>query len=157
MLAGHSHSPCTLTVWGGGGIISPAGVGGARDFVPQVPHWTSTGFTLLEVLVALALVGVLFVAMGAVLHRQMGTQHHLEESLAAAQVGWNQMALFRADGQPITPMLQDGEEQMAGVTFVWSRQIRSLAQENWYQVTIRVGEADTPLHVERWRWVASNP
>lgn len=128
------------------------GAGGRRS---RIPAWGrqrgACGFTLLEILVALALIGLLFVAVGGVLERQIGTQRHVEETLAAAQVGWNLMETFHAEGRPLVPDFLEGEEPMAGRSFAWSRQILPMAKPSWYQVSIRVGDADDPQHWERWQ------
>lgn len=103
-------------------------------------------------MVALALIGLLFVAVGAVLERQMRTQMQLEENLAAAQLGWNLMETFHLEGRPLTPDFLEGEEEMAEISFPWSRQILPMEQARWHQVQIRVGRADHPLYLERWYW-----
>ena len=109
---------------------------------------------MLEVLVALALIGLLFVSVGAVLQRQVETQRLLEENLAAAQLGWNLMENFHLQGRPLIPDLLEGEDEMAGWSFPWSRQIRAMEQGGWYQVHIQVGNKDNPLYLERWYWLA---
>ncbi len=118
------------------------------------------GFTLLEILVALALVGILFVGVGAIQERRLQAQWHLEERIAAAQVGWNRMEIFqlelaeyRRKGTLMEPGLQEGEEVMAGKTFPWRRQLVALGEDEGFEVTIFVGDVDAdPIHVERWRW-----
>ena len=107
---------------------------------------------MLEILVALALIGLLFVAVGGVMERQMRSQGSLEETMAAAQLGWNLMEIFHAEGDPLTPDWLEGEAEMAGRSFPWSRQISPLQQHPWYQVSIQVGKEEHPLHREVWLW-----
>ncbi|MBF0341041.1 MAG: type II secretion system minor pseudopilin GspI [Magnetococcales bacterium] len=117
-----------------------------------VSHPATRGFTLLEVLVAMALLGLLLVGVGAILKQQADTQFRLEERLAAAQVASNQMELFRANGLPVTPDLLSGEEEMAGRRMNWTRRVARTEDGRGYEVLIQVGEEKTPLFVERFRW-----
>ena len=84
--------------------------------------------------------------------RQMRSQGGLEETMAAAQLGWNLMEMFHAEGDPLTPDRMDGEAEIAGRSFPWSRRILPLQQSPWYQVSIRVGTDDHLLHREVWLW-----
>ncbi|MBF0190900.1 MAG: type II secretion system minor pseudopilin GspI [Magnetococcales bacterium] len=114
---------------------------------------TTRGFTLLEILVALALIGGLFVGIGAILRQQADTQYRLEERLAAAQVASNQMELFRANGLPPTPDQVAGDEEMAGRTLPWIRRVSRSEDGLGFEVTILVGLETAPLFVERFRWL----
>ncbi|MEO5333897.1 MAG: type II secretion system minor pseudopilin GspI [Magnetococcus sp. YQC-5] len=110
------------------------------------------GFTLLEIMIAVALLGMLFVGIGAIVQRQMNTQFHLEEQLAAAQLASNLMEMFKVDGMPLLPDHLSGEEAMAGRLFAWTRQVRSTDDGKGYEVRIQVGPAAAPLFVERLHW-----
>ena len=110
------------------------------------------GFTLLEVMIALALIGLIFVGIGAIQKRQSNTQYHLEEQLAAAQVAHNLMEMFLAEGLPVQPEHLDGEETMAERLLPWTRQIVSIDDGAGHEVRIQVGPGTSPLFVERLRW-----
>lgn len=113
----------------------------------------SKGFTLLEILVALALIGLMFVGIGAIQKQQVNTQSRLEEQLAAAQLAHNLMEMFRAEGMPIHPEQQTGEETIAGQLFSFSRQITPIDEGKGYEVRIQVGDKQAPLFVESMRWL----
>lgn len=117
------------------------------------PQHGDNGFTLLEILVAVALIGLLFVGIGIILDRQLKTQFRLEERLAASQVGGNLMELFQAEGMPVTPDLLSGEENLAGRTWPWTRQILAVDEGRGHEAIIRVGPpAANPLFETRLRW-----
>lgn len=87
-----------------------------------------------------------------VFQRQVRTQIHLEESLAASQLAWNLLELFHLEERPLSPDTVEGEGVMAGQIFPWTRWV--IAEESgWYQVKIVVGTVDNPLYVERWYWL----
>ncbi|MBF0426033.1 MAG: type II secretion system minor pseudopilin GspI [Magnetococcales bacterium] len=112
------------------------------------------GFTLLEVVVAMFLIGILCVTV-AVLHKQqIGTYTHLEERLAAAQLASNLMELFRAQGRPLEPAQRTGQETMAGRTLAWRLRISAVEGDQRYAVRIQVGPESEPLFTESWLWSA---
>ncbi|GAB0057479.1 hypothetical protein SIID45300_01807 [Candidatus Magnetaquicoccaceae bacterium FCR-1] len=113
------------------------------------------GFTLLEILVAMALIGGLFVAIGAILNKQTDTQYRLEERLGAAQVASNQMELFFAAGWPVTPEELTGEEEMGGRLYTWSRRIRRTEDGRGQIARIEVAREKTVLFAERFQWPGS--
>ncbi|MBF0295205.1 MAG: type II secretion system minor pseudopilin GspI [Magnetococcales bacterium] len=110
------------------------------------------GFTLLEVLVAMALLGLLLVGVGAVLERQARAQYLLEEKLAAAQVSSNLMEQFRLEGASPTPESRSGSMEMAGRAWEWRLHVAKTAEKNGHEVTIRVGPEAAPLFEERMQW-----
>ncbi|MBF0147676.1 MAG: type II secretion system minor pseudopilin GspI [Magnetococcales bacterium] len=112
------------------------------------------GFTLLEVMVAMALIGLIFVGIGVIQKQMSDTQYHLEEQLAAAQVAGNLLELFRAEGTPLHPAVLVGEQSMAGRLLPWIREISPMADGDRYEVRIQVGSNTPPLFVERWSWTS---
>ncbi|MBF0135334.1 MAG: type II secretion system minor pseudopilin GspI [Magnetococcus sp. DMHC-1] len=110
------------------------------------------GFTLLEVLVAMALIGMVFVGIGAIQKQLSNTQYHLEERLAAAQLASNLLEIFRAEGLPPDPQHLIGAEEMGGRLLSWVRQITPTDDGKGYEVRIQVGSGITPLFEETLLW-----
>ncbi|MEO5347002.1 MAG: type II secretion system minor pseudopilin GspI [Magnetococcus sp. YQC-9] len=110
------------------------------------------GFTLLEILVAMALIGGVFVAIGSILQQQTDIQYRLEERLAAVQVASNQMELHRAAGIPSTPDELSGEEEMGGWKFFWSRRIQRSEDGRVWVARIEVLRDQTLLFAEQFQW-----
>lgn len=111
------------------------------------------GFTLLEVLVALVLTGLVLITVGTVQERQVNAQWQLEERIAAAQLAWNLMESFRLEGAPEQPAHLEEQEEMAGWTFPWRREVVATDAEGERRVDILVGPVEAPLYRERWYWI----
>jgi general secretion pathway protein I len=96
------------------------------------------GFTLLETLVALA---VLAISLAAIV-RTAGTQtHHAEElrlRLLADWVAQNRMALHSAQGDWIAVGTQNGEEEQAGIKFLWREEISTTPNPSFRRIDIGI-------------------
>ena len=103
------------------------------------------GFTLIEVLVALAIAGIVFVAVGAALKSEIDTQFQLERKAAAAQIAWNLMETYRLDGSPVEPDWVEGHTVMGHWEFRWAR--RAALVNATQEVEVRIGESDDPVYV----------
>ena len=89
-------------------------------FAPAPGH---RGFTLLEVLVALAIAGLLFVGLGGILQQQIKTESHLERKAAAAQVARNLLAEAEIHHDQVEEGTTNGEMEMGGWKFPWSQTV----------------------------------
>ncbi len=100
------------------------------------------GFTLLEVMVALA---VLALGMAAVIKTVTTTTSntiHLRDKTFAYWVAQNQLAEIElTTGSPKTGYT-DGEEELAGLTWYWTRKIESTEDPdtNRVELTVRKGK-----------------
>lgn len=112
----------------------------------------SSGFTLIEVLVALAIVGIMFAGVGALSHRSSDQALQLEERLAAHQLSWNLMEEFRMEGAPRTPPETRGEETMGRWKLQWARRISHPEESMRYKVEINVGKKGEYLASSSWYW-----
>ncbi len=95
------------------------------------------GFSLMEVLVALA---VLAIAMAALVKSAGGftaNQVHLENKTLAHWVALDQLTLLRASGSP-TLGSQEGEQEMAGRLWRWQLRLSSTPDPDVLKAEVRV-------------------
>lgn len=106
------------------------------------------GFTLLEVLIALAVFAIAAAAMISGITDSVAAQSHLERKTLASWVAQNQLALVRL--QDAWPDLGEvsGEEEMAGRSWFWRRHTQATSDERLRRVDVEVRAAvddDTAL------------
>ncbi|EKF9101481.1 type II secretion system minor pseudopilin GspI [Vibrio cholerae] len=77
------------------------------------------GFTLLEVLVALAIFATAAISVIRSVSQHINTVNYLEEKMFAAMVVDNQMAQVMLNPQSLAA--REGSEQMAGRTWYWKQ------------------------------------
>lgn len=110
---------------------------------------TQTGFTLLESLIALA---ILAIALAAALRASAGSIAHAEDMRARALADWvaqNRLALHMAQGDFPNPGSQDGEETQADVRLLWHEEVSGTPNPAFRRVEISVSSPDDPKHVLR--------
>ena len=84
------------------------------------------GFTLLEVLVALAIIAI---AMGAVLSTsgsQASSAAYLKQKTIAHWVAMNELTLVQIEKKITEEGSRDGSTEMAGVEWYWTRTIKKV-------------------------------
>ncbi|MEW6168332.1 MAG: type II secretion system minor pseudopilin GspI [Pseudomonadota bacterium] len=96
------------------------------------------GFTLIEILVAVA---VLAIAMSAILSgmaRYADNVGRLRERTVALWVAHNR--LTEIELQPVWPNVgeSDGETQLGGITWIWEAEVKETTDENLRRIDIRV-------------------
>jgi general secretion pathway protein I len=104
------------------------------------------GFTLLESLVALA---ILAIAMAAILRAAGSEINHTEDlrmRLLANWVAENRLALHAARGDWISVGAQDGEDTQAGVKLLWHEEISDSPNPSFRRIEISVFPADDKTH-----------
>lgn len=107
------------------------------------------GFTLLESLVALA---ILAIALAAVMRASSASINHADElrsRLLADWVAQNRLALHSARGDWMAAGIQQGEDTQAGMTFVWKEEISSTPNPAFRRIDVSVFSAQDPQHALR--------
>lgn len=118
--------------------------------MPEKPSATiPRGFTLLETLVALA---VLAIALAAILRAAGMETRHTEElrlRLLADWVAQNRLALHAARGDWLPLGFQNGEETQAGVRLLWREEISGTPNPAFRRIEVGVYAPDDSQHALR--------
>jgi general secretion pathway protein I len=104
----------------------------------------TSGFTLIEVLAALAIVTI---GMGAVLltlGSSASTAGYLRDKTLAQWVALNQIEATRLAGQLPAPGTTDGKVEYAGREWHWRQEVTSGEVPGLYSIEVSVQEAGTP-------------
>jgi general secretion pathway protein I len=110
--------------------MSPAPVSAAR------------GFTLIEVLVALAIVTVGMAAVLGTLTSSADTIAYLRDKTFANWVALNQVALVRISGQLPAPGKSDGDTDFAGRKWHWHQEVNTTQVPGIVRMDVSVRPAD---------------
>ena len=105
---------------------------------------TQRGFTLIEVLVALSVVVVSFVALYAVILQMVGATTMMQEKTIASWVAFNQVTELRVSGEFPDKGEKEDYVEMGGVSWRYSREIRDTGSDDIRQVIVRVSPEDEP-------------
>lgn len=109
----------------------------------------ASGFTLLEVLVALAVAAVLFLAVGALLNQQLATGAVLEKKAAAAQLGWNLVELNRLEKGVEKAQYTEGRGVMGDYSFSWKRRVSPAGETGLSLLELQVSGEEGVLFEQR--------
>ncbi len=102
------------------------------------------GFTLIEVLVALAIVAVGMAAVLGAVGSSADTATYLREKTLAQWVALNQVATARLQVQPPTKGSSEGELDYAGRHWRWHQEVADGDLPGILRIDVTVQEADTP-------------
>jgi general secretion pathway protein I len=100
------------------------------------------GFTLIEVLVALAIVTVGMAALLATLTSSAGTVTYLRDKTFANWVALNQIALARLSGQLPAPGKTDGDVDFGGRKWHWRQEVTPTQVPGMVRMDVSVRPAD---------------
>jgi len=91
--------------------------------MPRWPHASRAGFTLVEVLVALAIVAVALIAALRVAGQGANDAVELRARLFAGWVAQNSLAEHRARGDWLPTGIQNGTQRQGGIEFTWREEV----------------------------------
>lgn len=113
----------------------------------------SNGFTLLEVMIGMAICGILFLGIGSAMQQQVRSVNYLEKKAAADQLVWNLMESYRLEGKPLEPDYLEGIDVMGNHQLKWTRKISTLEDSDLVKLEIKAGEPDGgSLVAQGWLW-----
>ncbi len=107
------------------------------------------GFTLLETLVALA---ILAIALAAITRTAGAETHHAEElrsHLLADWVAQNRLALHAARGDWLAVGAQSGEDTQAGIRLLWREEISATPNPAFRRIDVVVYSPNDEQHALR--------
>jgi len=105
-----------------------------------------SGFTLIEVLVALA---ILAITMAAVSRTAASSIHHADVMRTHVMADWvaqNRLALHQARGDWPAPGIQTGEVAQAGLTFPWQEEVIATPNPTMRRIVVSVYAPDDVKH-----------
>lgn len=110
------------------------------------PGSCQKGFTLLESLIALA---ILAIALAAVLRATGASTNHvdaLRQRLLADWVAQDRLALHAGRGDWLPIGSQQGEASQAELTFIWDEKISSTPNPAFRRIEVNVANRQAPQH-----------
>ena len=105
------------------------------------------GFSLIEVMVAMLIVGVALPALMYQLGTQMDSAQRLKDQTIAGWVAQDRLALMRieaASGHLLRPGVYNGVAEQAGRDWQWQLQVATTAVPGLYLYDIQVAAAENP-------------
>lgn len=96
------------------------------------------GFTLVEVLVAVAVLAIAMAAVIAAMARQADNAGYLKQKTLALWVAHNRLAEMQLEGGAPSTGRSDGRVEMSGVEWRWDQTVRTTQDERLRRVDIEV-------------------
>lgn len=108
-----------------------------------------SGFTLIEVLVAMAIVAVSLAAVSRAAIGAIDTSANLKSRVIADWVAQNRLESHQAKHDWLAPGVLKGEETQAGVLMLWKEKISDTPNPAFRKVVVEVYAADDKTYVLR--------
>lgn len=104
----------------------------------EIKKTSAAGFTLLEVLIAMAVFAIAAAALLSGLNESVRSEQYIEQRTLAHWVGLNQLSTTRL--QPVWPDVgvSDGKTEMNGVEWLWTRTVSGTADAKLRRVDIAI-------------------
>jgi general secretion pathway protein I len=121
-------------------------LGGRRTSHREVATVASRGFTLLEVLVALAILAVALIAGFRAVGLATGNAQELEERQLAEWVALNRLAGHRIFSEFLETGNYEGVEQQSSYEFRWKEEVKATPNALVRRTEVRVYRSDDNEH-----------
>lgn len=119
---------------------------GTAHFITPATPGRKGGFTLVEILVALAILAIALMAASRAAAMAIGSASHVQQALLADCVARNRLASHKIDRQWPAIGSRSGTEQQAGIDFSWQEEISATPHSRFRRVEIRVFDPSNPDH-----------
>lgn len=106
--------------------------------MPGCRYARRSGFTLVEVLVALAIISIALLATLRATGQGTNSVNELRSRLFAGWIAENQLALHRADGDWLPLGTQTGTARQGGIEFSWLEEVIATPNPAFHRVDIAV-------------------
>ena len=106
-----------------------------------------SGFTLLEVLVALVILAVAMTAISRTASSSIEHADALRQHIIADWVAQNRLALHQARGDWLPPGIRNGAALQAGKKYPWQEHIIATPNPTMRRIEVRVYAPDETTHV----------
>ena len=102
------------------------------------------GFTLVEVVVALAIVVVSFMALYGAIMQMVNATRLMQEKTIASWIAFDQITELRLQSDLSKPPKKSGIKEMAGVTWQYSVELRPTGSDTIRQIIVTVAPEGEP-------------
>ena len=103
------------------------------------------GFTLLEILVALAVMVIAMTALWKGLSQGIAVSQGLPDRVVARWIAQNRITLRQAMGEWPDPRTYTGTEQMGGQTWYWQEKVVNTGQAQMRSIEVSVGPGEKTM------------
>lgn len=114
--------------------------------MPRLRRNSQAGFTLIEVLVALAIVAIALMAALRVAGQGATNAGDLRSRMLAGWVAEDRLAEHRARGNWLSLGIQNGTQRQGGVEFAWREEVVATANPAFRRVDVFVFAAPGKTH-----------
>jgi general secretion pathway protein I len=101
------------------------------------------GFTLLEVLVALAIFALVAASVLTATARSLQTASRLEEKTLAMWIADNRLAELQLSKSPVADGREQGEVEFAGRRWQWQSEVQATSESDMRRVTLWVAAMES--------------
>jgi len=108
---------------------------------------SESGFTLVEVMVALAIVAFSLTAIAASMNQMIDAAYSMRERTYASWIAQNKIAEMRLSNDPAEVSTTSGEVDYANGQWAWEADVSETGIENFFRVDVSVSHAGSEYQI----------